>query len=1056
MQIFKQVLIVLALFTVSSCEADLSVNGESLEDTIAKRNAARLKDSTIELNNGAKKTGKTKVGIALTSPHASEVYLTNSEKCSDGGEWQTMSAKKEWTLGQQNTTATVYAKFRDRDLIESPCVNDTIVHDGEGPTDIVIKISSTDAYISTTAVTLSLAATDAKEMYITNSAGCLSGGTWETYNASKAWTLGQSNGLAMVYAKFRNSDKNESACVSDSIIHDDLPPANFAITAPLVSTDDPTPDVTWAAAADAVSYTVKIDDSADCGSPLETGSDLTVATYTTTTTLSLGTTYYVCVSAKDVAGNTVASTNDAAGFEVLLPGSIKKIVNTMSPGKVTTRGHGRFGKSVDISEDESTMVVGSYFDSTDASGATPMHEPGAAYVFTKSGSDWTLQQKLVGEGTNGRMANDAFGNSVAISNNTIVVGAYHHDFDASGGSEVGFAGAAYVYTRSGATWSLQQKLAATGTNARNYQDYFGYSVDIDTDTIVVGAHLHDYNAAGASSASNAGAAWVFKRSGSTWSTEQKLVGTGTNGRVAGDQFGISVGISGDSIAVGAFFQDYDAAGASSVTDAGATYIFTRSGATWSLEQKLVGTGTNGRVAGDRFGQAVSIDSNTVAIGAPKQDYDAAGGSSVTDPGAAYVYTRTGVTWSFQQKLVGSGANSRKTYDNLCVSIALSGDTVICGAPEGDYDGSGANLVAAAGSAVVFSRSGATWSQEQRLAGSGTNGRITRDYFGTSVAVSGDTAAAGTPEQAYDATGTDFTTDAGAVFAFGRSGSTWSLDEKVVPAANPEHRSPGDNLGYAVALSADGNTLVVGARYDDYGTTASTYFHTVGSVYVLTRSGSNWLLQQKIAGESISGLTDDNFGFSVDISGDTLVIGAPYHDYDAASSNYVGNSGAAYVYTRSGTTWSLEQKIVATGTNARNSYDYFGHSVAIDSETVVIGAYSQDYDASGANLVSNAGAAFVYKRSGTTWSLEQKLVGTGTNGRIAADYFGRSVDISGNTIVAGAYAQDWDAAGGSSVNAAGAAYVFTRSGVTWSLEQKLVGSGANGRVASDYFGESGGD
>ena len=163
------------------------------------------------------------------------------------------------------------------------------------------------------------------------------------------------------------------------------------------------------------------------------------------------------------------------------------------------------------------------------------------------------------------------------------------------------------------------------------------AVAIDSDTVVIGANNQDFDAAGGSSVTDAGAAYVFKRSGVTWSLEQKLVGTGTNGRVADDDFGCSVAISTDRIAIGACNQDYDATGANASTDSGAVYVYTRSGSTWSVEKKIVATGTNGRGVGDQFGNAVSVSGTKVALGAPYHSYDANGADYSGWAGAVFVH-----------------------------------------------------------------------------------------------------------------------------------------------------------------------------------------------------------------------------------------------------------------------------------------------------------------------------------------------------------------------------------------------------------------------------------
>src|SRR5690606_23197417 len=151
------------------------------------------------------------------------------------------------------------------------------------------------------------------------------------------------------------------------------------------------------------------------------------------------------------------------------------------------------------------------------------------------------------------------------------------------------------------------------------------------------------------------------------------------------------------------------------------------------------------------------------------------------------------------------------------------------------------------------------------------------------------------------------------------------------------------------------------------------------------------------------------------------------------SNTLSSAGSAYIYYKNTTGWTLQQKLVASD---RGAGDYFGTVVAISGDYIVIGAYNEDEDASGSNTLSDAGSAYVFVRNGSTWSQQQKLV---TSDRNSGDYFGSSVAISGDYIVVGARLEDEDASGSNTLSNAGSAYVFIRSGSTWSQQQKLVAS-----------------
>ena len=325
----------------------------------------------------------------------------------------------------------------------------------------------------------------------------------------------------------------------------------------------------------------------------------------------------------------------------------------------------------------------------------PGSDSGAAYVFTRSGTSWSQQAKLVASDAE---ANDYFGHTIAIDGDTIVVGARGED---TGGS---YSGAAYVFTRSGTSWSQQAKLQASDKAAN---DEFGWNVAIDGDTIVVGALYED------AAASNAGAAYVFTRSGTTWSQQAKIVSSDIQ---ANDYFGNDVGISGDTVVVTAFAEDTGG------SLAGAAYVFTRSGTSWSQQAKLQ---ASDKAEGDEFGISVGISGDSVIVGAHKQH----GGEGFE--GAAYIFARSGTSWSQQAKLV---ASDKQTGDYFGVSVDIDTDNVIVGAHQEDTTASDA------GAAYVFTRSGTSWTQAKKLQASDAEAT---DKFAYRVGIDGGYAVAGT-------------------------------------------------------------------------------------------------------------------------------------------------------------------------------------------------------------------------------------------------------------------------------------------------------------------------
>jgi hypothetical protein len=738
-----------------------------------------------------------------------------------------------------------------------------------------------------------------------------------------------------------------------------------------------------------------------------------------------------------------------------------KLADAVLPTMARTEDlNGRYGYSIAISQDESTMVVGAPDDSSDAAGINSVLNAGAVFVYIKSGGIWVLQQKIIASGTNARGELDGFGQSVAISGDTIVVGAPYHSYDAIGANYFYGSGAAFVFKRTSGVWAQQQKIVGVGINSRAEYDNFGWSVAISGDTVSVGSPQHDADASGNVSGSvwDTGAVFIFKRSGVSWALEQKIIAQGVGGTLTSDQFGTSVAMDGDTIVVGTPGQDYDAAGINTAFTAGAAYIYTRTAAVWTVQQKIVATGVNARKQDDFFGASVAISGETIVVGSPNHDYRVAGTYNQNNCGAVFVYVRAAGTWSQQQKLSAWNGNGGWDFAHFGASVAIDGDSLVVGSPEDDLDETEANLGNSTGSAYTFTRAAGVWTQEQKLAGSGVNGRNDQDSFGTAVAVMGDLAVMGAKFHPYDEAGANSIYQAGAIFVQERVAGTWSLSQKKVANNNLGLRgaSMGARYGTAVAISADESTMVIGAPKDDLDTAGGDPVIDAGAAYVYIKSGGSWVFQQKLVASGVNTrLSDDNFGQEVTISGDTIVIGAPKEDFDENGAMNRGDAGAAYVFVRSAGVWSFQQKLAADATGGRNFSDNFGQAISVDGNTVVIGAPNQDNDTvDGNDNQNNAGAAYVFVRSGTTWTLQQKVLGSGVNGRVADDNFGKSVAISGESIAVGAPGQDTNSAGvNSGEDGTGAVFIFTRAAGVWNLEQKIIASGTNGRVDYDSFGSS---
>lgn len=398
-----------------------------------------------------------------------------------------------------------------------------------------------------------------------------------------------------------------------------------------------------------------------------------------------------------------------------------------------------------------------------------------------------------------------------------------------------------------AQWSTPVQLIQPGGAAG---DLFGNRVAISGDTLVVTAHYDDVGAhAGQGSAS------VYRRTGTGWAFEAML--TAADG-AAEDHFGTSVVIAGDTVVIGAEFDDVGGN-----TDQGSAYVFTRSGKAWTQQAKLVAPDGG---AGDFFGYSCTLSGDTLAVGAFGDQI-----GSQPRQGSAYVFTRSGAAWTQQAKLTASDGEAID-YFGTSVALSAGADTLVIGAARDTVDGD-----IDRGSAYIFTRSGAAWTQQAKIIAS--DGKKI-DAFGFSVAILGDTVFV----SAYvgDVEGN---IDQGSVYVYTRSGAAWTQRAKLTASDG----AAGDDFGWSLAVSntAGLNALVIGAGTDDMDGDLNR-----GSAYIFTGSGATWTQRAKLTAPD--GARYDWFGTAVAIStrGDTVVVGSFNDDIGAHV-----EQGSAWVFSR---------------------------------------------------------------------------------------------------------------------------------------------------------------
>jgi hypothetical protein len=457
------------------------------------------------------------------------------------------------------------------------------------------------------------------------------------------------------------------------------------------------------------------------------------------------------------------------------------------------------------------------------------------------------------------------------------------------------------------------------------------------------------------------------------------------------QFGDAIALSGDgrTLAVGARADS---------SAAGAVYVFARTGDRFVQQASLQASNPD---SNDQFGHlvALSADGDILAVSAPFEDSRATGvngdqtDNSLPQSGAVYVFARTGAAWSQQAYLKASNAGEAEDGDQFGYSLALSDDGATLAAGAIAEDGGDAringneadNSASNAGAVYVFARTDGRWSQQAYIKPAGPGGIDANDFFGYSVGLSadGNTLAVGSYDESSssnvingpennDSPGT------GAVFVFTRSGTSWSRQAYLKAST----QDPADSLGTWVAVSDDGNTVAAGAPDEDSLTTGIDTVETghsgrigtlddisVGAAYVFVRSGTSWS-QQASFKASNSGI-EDWFGVRLALSGDgnTLAVAAPNEDSAARGingrqdDNAASGSGALYLYTRAGTTWTFQSYVKGSNTEA---FDEFGSSVALSrTGTLAVGARSEDAGASGANgdgddnSTTDSGAVYLF-------------------------------------------------------------------------------------------------
>ncbi len=414
----------------------------------------------------------------------------------------------------------------------------------------------------------------------------------------------------------------------------------------------------------------------------------------------------------------------------------------------------------------------------------------------------------------------------------------------------------------------------------------------------------------------------------------EIIKTVATDRGINDNFGYSVSIDGEYAIVGARYDSENSTGVDTLSNAGSAYIFKLTGDTWIQQQKIVAAD---RESEAEFGYSVSINGNYAIIGALYESKNETGTDSFLQAGAAYIFEQVGSTWVQQQKLV---ATDRAANDRFGYSVAIDGDYAIIGARFEDEDASGSATLSNAGSAYIFKQSNGVWAQQQKIVAAD---RDLTDFFGTSVAIRGDYAIIGANGEDEDVSGGNTLPISGSAYIFKQTNGVWSQDQKIVAS----DRENGAQFGFSVAI--DNNYLVVGALFEDKNVTGSDSLISAGAAYIFQLSGGTWVQQQKIVASDRK--ANDQFGFSVAVSGDYIIAGARLHDNNVSGADSINNAGAAYIYKLTNGIWAQQQKLVSSD---RAAEDQFGFNVGISGDFALVGAFGKDVGSQ-----FDVGAAYIF-------------------------------------------------------------------------------------------------
>lgn len=532
-------------------------------------------------------------------------------------------------------------------------------------------------------------------------------------------------------------------------------------------------------------------------------------------------------------------------------------------------------------------------------------------------------------------AGDLYGQSVSVDGDFAIVGAPYTKND---------LGCAYLLHNTGATWETVSILTASdGVSG----DFFGSSVSISGDIALVGAYGDDKK----------GSAYVFEIPSGGWTNMTEIAKLTASDGDTNDYFGHSVSISGDVIVIGACYNEIN----------GSAYLYKKPANGWvdmTQTAKLTSSGISNSI---QFGYSVSISESVVVIGAVRDDdYN----------GSAYIFEEPLNGWTDMTQTAKLTYSDSVFFSYFGCSVSISGDVAVIGS-------FGTNKV------YLFERTGIEWTDMAETA------QLTRSDqrdFGQSVCINGDTIVVGS-------------TNSSDAHIFVKPVGGWiDMNETATLSKTYNNDAWNWNNGFGSSVSISSGVIFIGADTDN------ERGEMAGSAYIFKKPTGNWsnaIENQKIfPSEPYLNNGHEYFGTSVDIFEDYAVVGDP---------GYMSFTGCAYVLHNTGTSW--ERVAILTASN-ENFGDYFGNSVSIDKDVIVIGAHSNGVNSLG------IGCAYVFVKPETGWTDTTETATLIASDGDQSDYFGISVSINNDVIAVGADGDD------NFFESSGAVYVFEKPAGGW--------------------------